>query len=374
MSSGLTFGSTSAPNNITTYLDSVFSTSLANMNKTLSDNIGATNAFLHDLLAGGNYKSADGGTYLTEQLLYAFAPMDSYNGYDEMSTLTTDGITQVQFDWRQMASPISYNMLEVVQNQHKIIDLVDARIQQSEMGIQEGWAQAFMWGSGATGGNLYDPRKSPINSSLSVDPLPLIVSYDVTSSRKIGGLDQSLNSWWRNKSVTSAATTASGFMLELERMYNSCSLGTGGNPTHILMDQVSYELFIHSYFTKYKSNPDALDNSYPFVGKKFLNAKIIMDDKVPDYYSNAIGTMTGGSVDPSTLTYGTAILLNDKFFKVRYWPSRDFELLKDENGKGFVKPINGDSRVGQIGWMGNTTINNRRKHGVLAKIARSLTD
>lgn len=373
MASGLTFGSTSAPNNVTTYLDSVFSTSIANYSKSLKDNIGAANAFLYDLLKSEMYNPADGGTYLTEQLMYALAPMDSYDGYDELSTQTTDGITQAQFDWRQMASPISYNMKEVAQNQHKIIDLVDARIQQAEMGIQEGWAQAFMWGAGASGGNLYTAKTSLSNSSKSIDPLPLLVSYDVTTSRQVGGIDQNLQSWWRNRTATSAATTYTAFILELENMYNLCSLGTGGQPTHILMDQVTYQLFIHAYFSIYKANPDALDNAYPFVGKKFLNAKVIMDDKVPDYYSNAVGTLVGGSVDPTTLTYGSAIFLNSKFFKVRYWPQRDFELLKDENGKGFVKPINGDSRIGHIGWMGNVTISNRRKHGVLAKIARSLS-
>lgn len=373
MASGLTFGSTSAPNNITTYLDSVFSTSIANYSKSLKDNIGASNAFLYDLLKSDMYEEADGGTYITEQLLYALAPMDSYDGYDELSTQTTDGITQAQFDWRQMASPISYNMKEVVQNQHKIIDLVDARIQQSELGIQEGWAQAFMWGSGATGGHLYTAKTSTVNSSKSVDPLPLLVSYGVTASRQVGGIDQSLQSWWRNKTAQSAATTYTAFMYELENMYNLCSLGTGGQPSHILMDQVTYQLFIHAYFSVYKANPDALDMEYPFVGKRFLKAKVIMDDKVPDYYTDAIGTETAGVVDPTTLTYGTCIFLNDKFLKVRYWPQRDFELLKDENGKSFVKPINGDSRIGHIGWMGNVTISNRRKHGVIGHIARTLT-
>lgn len=373
MASGLTFGNTSAPNNITTYLDSVFSSSLANYSKTLTDNIGASNAFIHELLAGDLYKSADGGTYITEQAMYALTPMDSYNGYDEMSTATTDGITQLAYDWRQMAAPISYNMLEVVQNQQRIFDLVDARIEQAEMGIQEGFAQAFMWGSGATGGALYTPKTSLVNGSLSIDPLPLLVSRDVTSSRKIGGLDQSLNAWWRNRTADSAATTYSGFMYELTNMYNLCSLGTGGAPTHILMDQITYQLFIHAYFSIFKANPDALDNSFPFVGKKFLNAKVIMDDKVPDYFSGTVGTLVAGSVDPTTMTYGSAIFLNSKTFKVRYYPGRDFVLLKDENGKSFVKPINGDSRVGQIGWMGNVTIRARRKNGVLCKIARTLT-
>ena len=98
-----------------------------------------------------------------------------------------------------------------------------------------------------------------------------------------------------------------------------------------------------------------------------------MDDKVPDVYTGAPGTISGGVVDPTTMTYGTAFFVNSKFFKVRYHPDRDFEPLRDENGKWFVKPINGDFRIGHLGWMGNVTVNNRRKQGVLAKIARSLT-
>ncbi len=370
----LTFGDTSAPNNITIYLDSLFSTSLANYGKGLKDQIGAANGFLHDLLKSEMYKSCDGGTYITEQLRYALAPMDSYSGYDELSSQTTDGITQAQFEWRQMASPISYNMKEVIQNQHKLVDLVDAKIEQSEEGISEGWAQQLMWGAGNSGGNLYDPKPSLINpGTYGIDPLPRLVSRDVTTSREIGGLNQATHSWWRNKTKDSAATTYTAFMYELEDMYNTVSLGTGGPPTHILMDQTTYQLFIHAYFAVFKANPDALDGGYPFVGKKYLNAKIIMDDKVPDYYSNAVGTLVGGSVDNTTLTYGTAIFLNSKYFRVRYAPQRDFELLKDESGKSFVKPINGDSRLGHIAWMGNTTISRRNKHGVLAKIARTLT-
>jgi hypothetical protein len=46
-------------------------------------------------------------------------------------------------------------------------------------------------------------------------------------------------------------------------------------------------------------------------------------------------------------------------------------MLKDENGNTFAKPINGDSRVGHVGWMGNVTINNRRKHGVIGNLART---
>jgi hypothetical protein len=377
----LTFGTQTAPNNITTYLDSVFATSLANYRKTLIDNIGATNAILYDLIKGESYEEADGGTYIAEELMYGLAPADSYDGYDDLSTQPTDGITQAQFEWRQIASPIAYNTKEVIQNQHRIVNLVKARIQQSELGIQENWAQAFLWGAGS--GAMTIPRTSPVNGSYHVEPLPKLISYNTAGNDTIGnaaatgtaltvgGIPESSNSWWQNHWGVSAATTYSGFMYELESMYNTTSLGTGGPPTHMLVDQQTYQNFIHAYFAVYKANADMIDNDYPFIGKRYLNAKLIMDDKVPDVANNKPGTQTGGVVSPSTLSKGTAYYINAKFFKIRYHPSRNWEMLKDENGNTFAKPINGDSRVGHVGWMGNVTINNRRKHGVIGNLART---
>ncbi len=372
----LTFGQLTAPNNITTYLDSVFSLSLANYRKTLTDNIGSTNALLYDLMKSDAYESAEGGgTYFAEDLMYGLAPADWYSGYDTLSTTPTDGITQAQYEWRQMASPISYNMREVIQNEKKIIDLVKSRIKQSEMGIQEAWAQAFLWGNYPNGGLITAARQSTVTNAIGIEPLPKLVSYNTNGSSgtalTVGGLSEYTNTWWRNHYTTSTATTYSTFIYELENMYNLCALGTGGPPTHILCDQATYQNFIHAYFSIYKASADALDGAYPFVGKKFLNAKIIMDDKIPDAYTGAPGTEVGGVVDPTTYTYGTAYFLNSKFFKIRYHPDRDFEPLKDENGKWFVKPINGDFRIGHIAWMGNVTCNNRRKQGVHAKLART---
>jgi hypothetical protein len=377
----LTFGTQTAPNNITTYLDSVFATSLANYRKTLIDNIGATNAILYDLIKGESYEEADGGTYIAEELMYGLAPADSYDGYDDLSTQPTDGITQAQFEWRQIASPVAYNTKEVIQNQHRIINLVKARIQQSELGIQENWAQAFMWGAGTS--YLTTPRTSPVNGSYHVEPLPKLVSYNTSGTDFIGGatasgtavtvgsIPESSNTWWQNHFGVSAASTYTGFMYELESLYNICALGTGGPPTHMLLDQKTYQNFVHAYFAVYKANADMVDNDYPFVAKKFLNAKVIMDDKVPDVYSNIAPTLVGGIGLPSSLTYGTCYAINDKFFKIRYHPDRNWEMLKDENGNTFAKPINGDSRVGHVGWMGNVTTNNRRKQGVIGKLART---
>ena len=288
--------------------------------------------------------------------------------------MPVDGITQAVYEWRQKASPIVYAMSDVLKNsgQGRLINFVKSKIQQTELGLQESWAQDFMWGNQPNGGLLSDPRQSGVNGSLSVEPIGKIISFN-TNTLTVGNIPENLNPWWKNQSAMGAATKYGDYLYELLNLYNTLSLGTGGPPTVMLADQVSYQNFIHAYFSQYKANPDALDFSYPFEGKKFMKAKIIMDDKVPDVFSGHAPVTVGGIGQPSSLLFGSCIMANTKFMKVRYMTGRDFEMLTDEQGKTFAKPINGDSRIGHLAWMGNVTTNNRRKHGVLGKIARQMT-
>jgi len=371
----ITFGNTSAPSQIAQYFDALFTQSMANYRKGIVDNIGASNAALNDIIKSDAYESAEGGTYFAEPLMYKLSPFEPYDGFDELSTQVTDGVSEAIYEWRQGATPVGYSMKELIQNKNKLDDLVKTKMTQCEMGIQEGFAQAWMWGNyvnNPTPAGLKQPYQNTTNGALFVEPISKIIDYTPTTG-VVGNIDQGSRTWWRNRTQTSVATTYSAYMYELMNMYNTCSLGTGGQPTHMLMDQVSYQNFLHAYFSVFKAAPDALDGHYPFVGKKFLNAKVIMDDKVPDVHTGAVGTLQGGSVDPTTVPYGSCFFINIKFLKVRYQTDRDFEMLKDENGNTFAKPINGDSRIGHCAWMGNITANNRRKQGVLGKIARVLT-
>ena len=182
------------------------------------------------------------------------------------------------------------------------------------------------------------PRTSPVNGSYHVEPLPKLISYNTAGNDTIGnaaatgtaltvgGIPESSNSWWQNHWGVSAATTYSGFMYELESMYNTTSLGTGGPPTHMLVDQQTYQNFIHAYFAVYKANADMIDNDYPFIGKRYLNAKLIMDDKVPDVANNKPGTQTVrliilmlSSSRSATIRHGTGRCLKMKM--VTHLPS-----------------------------------------------------
>lgn len=360
----ITFGSSSAPSQITQNLDSVFGTSLAAYKKQLIDNIGATNAFFFEMIKKDLYESQEGGTFIQIPLMYALAPADSYDGYDELSTVPTDGITDAIFQWRQCASPIAYSMKEIKQNKQKIVDLVTSRIKQAEMGLQEYFSQSLMWGAAADSGALTSARTSAVNGSSSIDPLLLLIAFDPTTSTSIGNINQSTSTWWRNKTSTSAATTYDAFYLEVDHIFNAAALGTGGKPKLVLFDQTSYELFVHALFQHYRIVGGNLksDDAYPFENVMYKGAHIVMDDKVPDAYTGVT----------SSATYGTGVFINSDFFKLIHEADSDFEMLKDENGKTFKKPVNGDSRVGHVAWMGNVTVQNRRKQAIIGKIARTL--
>src|SRR5271170_7413254 len=154
----ITFGSSSAPSQVTLNLDSLFGLSLAAYRKELIDNIGATNAFFFEVITRELYKSQDGGAYIQTPPMYALQNADSYDGYDELSTVPVDGITDSIYQWRQCAAAIAYSMREVKQNKQRLVNLVETRIKQAEMGLQEFFSQTLMWGSGnQAGGSLTTP-------------------------------------------------------------------------------------------------------------------------------------------------------------------------------------------------------------------------
>jgi hypothetical protein len=358
----ITFGSSSAPSQIITYLDSVFGTSLSFWNKKLVDQIGATNAFLNTLLKSEFYEAYEGGTDIRQPLMYELVSPDWYDGYDELPLAPIDGITDAVFQASQYAAPIQYSMKEVINNRQRIVDLVDTKMTQLEMGIAEGFAGAIMNGAGS--GALLTPQTGATGAT-GIDPIAKLVDFVPSGARSVGNIAQDTYTWWRNLTATSAATTYDGLLSELNHMYNSCSLGSGGAPDILLVDQITYELMSFALWNKYRQTGSDVNFSFTNMKLPFGNGKckMVMDDKVHDIYSNVT----------SAATYGSAYFLNTQFARIRYIAERDFKMLTNESGKTFVKPPRGDSRLGHMAWMGAVTITNRRKFGVVGKIARTLT-
>jgi hypothetical protein len=348
-----TFGVANQPNANTLNYDALVSTSLANYRKTLQDNISKSNPFFSKI----PWESQDGGLYIAEDLMYALGTADSYDGYDELPLTPNEGITQSTWQWAQAAAPISISEKERKQNKHRIVNLVTAKIMQAELGFKEFWGKAFLQGSLVSGGSsIISPYTSPVNGSSFVTPLPDLVQLNPTASLTLGGINQSTQSWWRNQYKESTATTKLAYMDEVMTMYMNCSKGPGGPPDLILCDQTSWAL-LHAAYREYYQNTSSSDGNFPFPNLKFWNALVTWDEDVPDAYS---GTA-------ATTTYGTMYFLNTKYFKCIYEAETNFVASE------FQKPLNQDAKYKHILWMGTVVMSNRRKQGVIGKIARTLT-
>lgn len=353
-----TYGLSGQPSSATFNYDALVSTSLANYRSTLTDNVSSTNIIFHKLKSAGGWESCDGGLYIVEDLMYGLAPVDAYDGYDELPLTPTEGITQAQFQWRQLASPISISEKERKQNKHRIVNLIAAKLQQADIGMQEAWGKQFLQGSlSGSGSSLITPYTSPVTGAQSMDPIGLLIAYNTGASLEIGNINQSTagNEWWKNITKQSAATTFRGYLQELLNLKNSCSKSAGGGPNVALTDQISWELLSVAYYEVYRTQVQEVGN-YPFPVLKFQGVEISWDQYMPDVHNGVANTDTKGSF----------YFYNTKFAKVRYESETNFVATE------FQRPVNMDAKFKHILWMGNSTINNRRKFGVMGNIARTL--
>lgn len=356
-----TYGASGAPAQNTINYDSILSTSLFNYQRTLTDNISKSNAFFYRIQENGMYEGLNGGIAIHIPLMYALGVADWYEGYDTLATDPTDGITAATFDWKQLAVPVSISRKDERMNasSDRIIDLLKAKIMQSELGIKEKMAKAALQGSLTSGGSsLTTADSSGLNGSTGVDPLPLLVAEDPTASVSVGNINQSSNSWWRNKfKVTSltSSSKASDFLFEMDAQYNEAAKGPGGPPDFILCDLTTYLMVNTAYYQLYRRQADT-DNNFPFENIRFRRAVLTWDEFVPDVQSAVA----------ATTTYGTMYFLNTKFLAVKYDTETNFIATP------FMKPVNQDARVAHILWMGNICVSNRRKQGVWTKLPRTL--
>lgn len=353
---GLTFGQSGAPAQDTINLDALLSMSLMNYNKTLINQISSSNAFWNE--TKGRWKGKDGGIACKQNLLYAVSEGTTYGGYDEIQMSPTDGITQATWEWRQYANSVIISGEEEYKNNNGLDDLLEAKIQQVELGSQEFFSKYILQGNKAnlSSASIATPYTNTGNGTTFVDPLAKLVAFDPTTSTEIGGINQSTYSWWRNRTLTMTATTEKLFMQQMDNMYNTCSVGeAGGEPDTILVDQTTYEMWRSAYYTYYRRTADS-DNNYPFANFKFNKARVMWDERVPDVYTDAL----------ATTTYGTAYFLNMKFFQPYYVNGRNFA------NQPFQKPYNQDAKSSIILWAGTLGVAQRRKQGVVGKIPRTL--
>ncbi len=340
--------------------DALLSTTLFNYRKTIEDNISKSNAVIYYLMhkVEGGYKKISGiGDRMQVQLMYELGQADSYSGYDVLDTSPMDGITSAFFEWRQASVPIAISSLEEKKNsgEARIINLLEAKTKQAEMGIQEFFNKRFLIGAGGT--SITTAYTSPVNGSSFIDPLPLLVKASPTTTA-VGAIDPAVHTWWVNQAQDmDTGTTFALFLKALRQLRLKCGRGPGGMPDLHLVDENVFTLYETSLAAAHQ-NPSYQRADIPFENIMFHGAPVTYDELVPN--------ADGGSETVST-TAGTWYMLNSKFFGIQVESSTDFAPTP------FQKPENQDAKVAHILWLGGIGISNRRKHGVGYDIDTTIT-
>lgn len=347
-----------APSSTTVNWDALASATLNNMQTEIEDNISSANALFHLIMKKRNaYEGEESlGQQIQIPLMYALGRFDSYSGYDALVMTPMDGITSAFWPWRQGAIPIMISRIEERQNsgENRIFNLLKAKVKQATSGIHEGFSKSFLQGEGynnpAVAGNIEANYISPANGSLFIDPLPLLVKKDPTTSTVIGNINQSTATWWRNQTLESTGATYAAIIKEMRKFYNNCAKGSpAGGPDLLLGDQGSYELYESAL---------AVQNQYittksadiPFDNITFRKQPFVWDEFVPNVEDRVVAQVA---------TKGSIYFLNTNFWTIKYDKLTNFMTTP------FERPVGQDAKAANILWYGGACVSNRRKQGVL---------
>lgn len=346
---------------LTRLYESVLTSTLDMIRPVIEDQISTGTKLLYFYKKKGNWKGVSaGGAKYAVPLMYEIVGSDSYSGYSTLDVAPFEGVTDAFFDWRQSASHVTISGLEEFQNRDaegvRVLDLLKLRTKQALLGIEDFFSRGLMQGQGKNDTtSITSAYVSPLNGSVFLDPLPLIVKFDPTTSTTIGSVNEATNTWWQNKTSTSSASSFAAFLKELRALYTQCSRGPGGSPDFHVCTLGTFDLYESALAASHR-NPDYQKADIPFESVLFKGKPVVAEEHTPDVFTGS-----------TTITKGTWFQLNSSFLGITFDNEHNF------SPGPFVRPENQDARTAQVLWYGAHWCSNRRKQGVLGKIDETIS-
>jgi hypothetical protein len=312
----------------------IITTTLENRSKKLADNVTNNNALLKRLEGKGKIRTADGGTRIMQELEYGEnGTFTWYSGYDTLNISPSDVLTAAEYDWKQNAVAVTMSGLEELQNsgQEKLIDLLEARINNAEKTMKNMMAAA-VYGDGTAA------------SGKAIGGLGLLVSD--TGVGVVGSIDSSVWAFWKNQffsSVTTggAAADPTNMVDYMNRTWIQLVRGTD-KPDLIIADDTYYMNYWGALLPNQRFTSSDMASS-GFESLKYMSADVVFDGGI-------------GGACPANHMY----FLNTDYIYLRPHTDRQYVPLNPDRYTN-----NQDAFVKLIGWAGNMTTSGRKFQGVL---------
>jgi len=309
--------------------DALLSTTLQNYRKQFVDNLSKAFLLFWWLTTGDRKTTRNGGESITVPLMYGKnTTVRSYSGYEVLDTTPQEGLTSVNFPWKQLAGAVSISRLEERQNsgEAQLINLLQSKVTQAEITMRDELnIQLFGDGTG--------------NDSKDLFGLQLLVeNLTGTSQGTFGGIDRSdpLNAWWRNQVTLTAGDFDGDNLAKMRTMYNNCSRGNE-HPDFIM----TYQTWFEEYEGLLQAGQRFVDTRTAdagFENLRFKGAVIGFDENCE-----------------SDVMY----FLNSNYLE--FVVDAETDLITTP----FIRPENQDARVSQILLMGNFLLSNSARQGVI---------
>ena len=300
----------------------VLSTSLADYQKRLVDNIYNSNIVLK--LLNQYKKTIDGGTSIVETVIKGKQDDGGfYLGADTLNNTQKNTTTLVEYKWQNAYQPIQLTRDEERQNSgdsHKIIDLVGAKTIISER---------------AMGDMLDQALSTPVGDANNMVDIDTLIDTG-TLGTIAGGTD----TFWQATETASGAFATQGLSDMTTAFYAVSGGATNDNPTHLLTTKVIFQKYEQTRLPLERIS-NTLTANAGFENLTYKGRPLI--------YGNYIGT---------GYLYG----LNMNYIYLAVDSQTDMITTP------FITPSNQTIKVAYILWRGNLVTNNRRRNFKLTSI------
>ncbi len=274
-------------------------------------------------LMEGKKPYVGGLQYVVEQLRYSNdSNFQSYFGDTQVTYNRKRTLQQAKYTWGSFHDGFGLNEDELAQNgivmtDDKSSSATDAEkvqltnlLQENSETLKLGFQENFD----------YMLHLDGTQSATNIPGLDLLISTTPTVSAVVGGLDQSVYSWWQNTAITGISTATAGNLTQsMEVAWRDCTRYGGFAPDYILCG----EAFIDAYredakatinrtiYMKDKAGPTEMDGSVgegTRTGLYFKNVELIWDP---------VFTVLDGLYAPTIPWEKRCYFINSRYLKLR---------------------------------------------------------
>lgn len=317
-----------AATSYTKTFDAVLTTTLEKYSRKMRDNFFVQIPFFQWLRRKGQTVTVSGGERIIEHLMYAAnTTARSFSGYSNIDLTPQEGLTTAFFIPREYDVSVVISRREKQMNSgpEQLINLLEAKTKQAELSLFD----------------LMNLHAFAAQSGTNLDGLQTLVS---DAAATVGGINETNEAWWAPQRDTSALTASTpAFTDALLNIFNDAS-AEGGHPDLIIGTQAAWEGY-HAQvqdqgrFALAKENPAA---GFGIKALAFMGEPFVWDLDVPA---------------------NTVYLLDGSTIKLQVYKGADFDVGE------LRQPIDQHAFAKSFYWMGNMTVNNRRRNGVMTNVS-----